>query len=187
MNVVRMNAASEPGFCWIECASGVSGFVRSAKMQICLVFVYESRHFPSKHSPFDSSFTSSDYVSVRRSHARPATAAPSSSAPASSAGTVRDEPDDTVKAAAITAFHVAIRSTSRCFITACPPFGCSADLSCFQCVEAESHAARSLDFSHSVRSDCHRLLLRLHYCPFRSCRRCDDGRVVRGTCVSHEK
>jgi hypothetical protein len=112
-----MNAPNESGFCWIESASGVSGFIRSveyfsAQSFILLLLVQElNTSFAPLISLFDPVAHSADYVCVRRSVAQVAPASPEI---AFSSSALPVELNYACKAVAIKAFHIAIRSTSKC-------------------------------------------------------------------------
>jgi hypothetical protein len=71
-----------------------------------LFFSYFAFHIPRN---------SSDYVSVQHLDAHPAAENSCSSVPVLAQSTVQDQLDGASKAAAVNAFHMVIRSTSRCY------------------------------------------------------------------------
>ena len=87
-------------------------------MDVCLSHCVVLIQIISLIFHFDPIFTSSDYICVRSAvvHAAVVSDAATDTEASMSAGASHDEHDDASKAAAIKAFHTAIRSTSRCVL-----------------------------------------------------------------------
>ena len=86
VEVLRMNAASEDGFCWVKSACGATGFIRS------------------------------DYICIHPALTHSKVAPSAVTASATLPSIAQDDLDDTSRASAIKVFHDAIRSSSRCVV-----------------------------------------------------------------------